>query len=259
MTSITLTRFNVNPRSYSYQDSYRACLDATAGANCHSIQSYMNGLMSQMQNHPGEPAAWSFSEWTRGNNTAEYWQAATAIVLEYRIKGDAAEIGLALHDRAVALGYAHIIMDSLSRQGDRTATIVFPLTERVTKEQYARLASILMEELGQYRAASGNMAFTHLIHVDHLCDQLFVSGAVIAPKAKIKETEKAYQNMDPRRFEAGGPAAAAHLVAPILTSHDGMFEWAPNAADKAQMDANTLLASIGVDLTAYGQLLPNNH
>ncbi|MEG8219250.1 hypothetical protein OSJ57_01285 [Sphingomonas sp. HH69] len=99
------------------------------------------------------------------------------------------------------------------------------------------------------------MAFTHLIHVDHLCDQLLVPGAVIAPKAKIKETEKAYQNMDPRRFEAGGPAAAVHLVAPILTSHDGMFEWTPNASEKAQMDANALLASICVDLTAHGKLL----
>jgi len=258
MTAITLTRFIVNPRSYAYSDSYKACLDSTAGDNCHSIQLYMDGLMHQMQMHHDEPTAWSFSEWRRGNNTSEYWLRATAVVLEYRGK-DLAQVTTELNAKATNLGYAHILMDSLTRNGEQTISIVFPLTEAIDKKQYARLASVLMEELGQYRAADGNMACTHLIHIDARCEQAFIPGAVIAPRAKIKETEAAYQNMDPKRFEAGGSAAGVHLVAPITTSHDGMFEWTPNAAEKAQIDANALLASIGVDLTSYGQLLTDNH
>ncbi|BBF70107.1 hypothetical protein [Sphingomonas bisphenolicum] len=206
--------------------------------------------MKQMANFTNEPAAWSFSEWKNlkaTNNTSEYWLAATAIVLEYRSK-DLAQIGETLHEKASALGYAHILMDSLSRKGERTATIVFPLTERVNKEQYARLAKVLMSELNVFHAADGNCAMTHLIHVDETCQQAVVDGAVIVPRAKIKETERLYQNMDPNYFCAGGPAAAVHIAPPVVTSHDGMFEWAPSGVEKAQMTADAVLASIGVSL-----------
>lgn len=252
MTPITLTRFNVKPRSYGFQDTYRACLKSTPQASCHGIQSYMDGLMTQMNTYVDEPTAWSFSEWRPAkstNNTLEYWQAGTAIVLEYRGTDQPATVAAELHAKANALGYAHILMDSLSRKGATTITIVFPLTESVSKEQYARLASVLMEELGQYRAAAGNMACTHLIHVDRTCGQVICDGAVIAPRAKIKETEKAYQNMDCKRFEAAGAYASAQLAAPTMTSHDGLFEWKPSPAEAAQLNADALLASIGVQLT----------
>ncbi|QSR15762.1 hypothetical protein [Novosphingobium sp. KA1] len=260
MISITLTRFYANPRSYSYADTYKACLDPNAGYNCAGIQSYMTGLIRQMANHAGEPVAWSFSEW-RGtkatNNTKEYWQTATAIVLEYRTKDNGAEIALALHTKATDLGYAHIIMDSLSRKGEPSITVVFPLTESVNAEQYARLAAVLSEELGVYNAAEGNMAPTHLIHVDGRCSQYVADGAVIAPRGKIKETQHLYQSMDPRRFEARSAPAALHLEKPVVTSEDGLFEWPETDAEAIIRRCNEQIGGRAekADLTPYGQLL----
>ncbi len=250
MTNITLTRFDCNPRSYSRNDhGYRACWNPDTDGNCHNIATYMSGLIQQMGKFDGEPLAWSFSDWKGpkgGNNSLDHWQAATAVVLEYRTK-DAAQTVSDLYDKATALGYAFIIMESLNRNSELTITIIFPLTESVNKDQYARLASVLSEELGQYRAEPGNMAVTHLIHVDKGCQLHQAHGAVIAPRQKIKDTEKLYQNFDPKRFEASSAKAAVHLVEPIVT-HDGLFEWAPTAQDQAQRTADELLASIGVKL-----------
>ena len=248
MTPITLSRFNVNPRSYSLQDTYKACWKTEAEDNCPGIGTYLDGLLRQMSKFNDEPAAWSFSEWKGkgSNNTADNWLGSTAIVLEYRGK-DLSQVAADLHTRARELGYAFLIMDSLSRKGEKTITIIFPLTERINKDQYARLASVLSEELGQYRAAEGNMACSHLIHVDKDCSLAAIEGAVIAPRQKIKETEKMWQSMDPRRFEAGGPAAAVHLSAPVVT-HDGMFVWTDTPEEKAAKTADELLRSIGVSL-----------
>lgn len=254
MIPITLTRFYTNPRSYGFADIYRACWKSTDDEACHTIEGYMTGLMKHMGQFTDSPTAWSFSEWRTlksANNSMEFWLSATAIVLEYRGK-DTGQVALDLYNRASDLGYAHILLDSLSRTGEKTVTIVFPLTECVNKDQYARLAAVLSEELGQYRAAKGNMAPTHLIHVDAKCRQAVVDGVVIAPKAKIKQTEKLYQNMDPKRFEAGGPAAGAQVAAPTVTSHEGLFEWTPSDAEQASINAEQLLRSIGADLTPDG-------
>lgn len=232
MTSITLSRFYVNPLSYRYVDGYVACLDPNAGTNCPGIDGYMAGLAAQMSRYTDEPRAWSFGQWTRGNNEAKNWICGTAIALEYRIVGGNLDIVDRLHDRAEALGYAHLLLDSLTRAGKPTITIVFPLTDTVNEKQYARLAAVLMEELSVYGSASGNMAATHLIHRDAASGHLIFDGAVIAPAAKIKETEKLYQNMDCRRFEGGGPAAGVHLIEPIRT-HEDLFEW--SAADAAMI------------------------
>lgn len=249
MTPITLTRFDMNPRSYSFFDAYRACWKSSDTDSCHSVAKYMTGLIQQMKRYTTEPAAWSFSEWRNTkatNNTLEYWQSATAIVLEYRGK-DHSQVATDLYEKAQSLGYAFILMDSLSRKGEQTVTIIFPLSEAVNKEQYARLASVLSEELGQYRAAEGNMAATHLIHVDERCSLHMEDGAILAPRQKIKETEKLYQTMDPKRFEAAGPFAGVQIAEPVIT-HGGLFEWAETAQDKAQRTADELLASIGVKL-----------
>ena len=244
MTKITLTRFNVGPRSYSKQDSYVACWKSNPDQNCPSIDGYLNGLIKQMQKFTDEPAAWSFSEWKGkgSNNTLDNWMAATAVVLEYRGK-DLSQVAADLHTRANELGYAHIIMDSLSRKGEQTIAIIFPITESINKDQYARLASVLSEELGQYRAAEGNMAVSHLVHVDARCSVAAIDGAVIAPKAKIKETAKLYQSMDPRRFEASSAKAGAQIAEPVFTN-DGLFEFPATPAESA----DALLRSIGVVL-----------
>ncbi|WP_168708727.1 hypothetical protein [Sphingobium sp. PAMC28499] len=251
MTKITLTRFNVSPRSYSYQDCYRACFDPNAGENCPGILGYMDGLIQLMGKFTAEPAAWSFGEWKgskAANNHAEFWLSASAIGLEYRGK-DLSAKAAALHEKAEALGYAHIIFDSMTRKGEDTVTIVFPLTEAINEGQYARLAKVLMSELDEYLAADGNCAMTHLFHVHERTAVQRFDGAVIAPKAKIKETAKLYQSMDPNQYCAGGKRAVPHLVEPTYTSHDGLFEWAPSEAEKAQRTADELLASIGVKLS----------
>ncbi|GGO89933.1 hypothetical protein GCM10011329_01060 [Stakelama pacifica] len=64
-----------------------------------------------------------------------------------------------------------------------------------------------------------------------------------------------YQNMDPKRFEASGPAAGIQIAQPTITSHDGMFEWSTSESERAAMNADQLLESIGADLTPYGVLL----
>ena len=244
MYNITLTRFNVNPFSYSYADQYRGCWKSTNG-DCHGIDGYMDGLIKQMARHTDEPAAWSFSEWKprkATNNKAENWLRATAVILEYNTKNDAAEVAVALHDKATSLGYAHILMYSKSRNGDATTTIIFPLAEAIDDKQYARLASVLMEELGQYRAASGNMAMTHLIHVDETCSFVAADGAVIAPAPKIKDTFKLYQSMDCKRFEASSAKAGVQLVAPMVTSSDGLFEFPETAAERILRQAGLPLS-----------------
>ena len=241
MTPLTITRFNVGPRAYSKQDVYKACWKTEPEDNCHGIDGYLNGLLKQMAHFPDEPAAWSFSEWKgKGcNNHKENWLSASAVVLEYRGK-DLAQVAADLNTRAKSIGYAHLLLDSLSRKGEKTITIIFPLTENVNKDQYARLAAVLSEELGQYRAAEGNMAVSHLIHMDKDCAIHLEEGAVIAPRQKIKETEKLYQSMDPRRFEAGGPSAGAQIAEPCVT-HDGLFDWG------TPKDADELLRSLGAD------------
>lgn len=243
MYDITLTRFNVNPRSYSKQDHYKACWKTCESDNCPTIGSHIKGLFKQLARFPDEPAAWSFSEWKgRGsNNTLDNWIAATAVVLEYR-GSDLSQVAADLNTRAEKLGYAHLIMDSLTRKGDKSITIIFPLTDAVNKDQYARLAAVLSEELGQYSAVEGNMAASHLIHVDQHCAVAVIEGAVISPKAKIKETEKLYQQFDPRRFEAKSAKAGAQIAAPVVT-HDGLFEWTSTPAE----EADALLARLGVN------------
>jgi len=248
MTPITLTRFNVNPRSYTKQDSYQACWHTDDDDNCPGIGAYLSGLITQMSKFHDEPAAWSFSSWKNlknTNNTLDNWISASAIVLEYRAK-DPAKVAANLYTKAVQYGYAHILMESMNRKGETTVSIIFPLAENVNKDQYARLAAVLSEELGQYRAAEGNMAVSHLIHVDKNCAAFCIEGAVIAPRQKIKETEKLYQNMDPHRFTASGPQDAVHVGAPIVT-HDGLFEWAETEQEKAQRRTAELMSSMGLD------------
>lgn len=250
MTTLALTRFHVGPRSYSRADAFLACWKADTD-NCHDIASYMDGLTKQMQKFPDEPQAWSFGQWKSvkaANNHAEYWLNATAIGLEYRGK-DLAAKAKALHEKAEALGYAHVLFDTMTRKGEATVTIMFPLTESINEGQYARLAKVLMSELDEYLAADGNCAMTHLFHVHAGTAVHRFDGAVIAPKAKIKETAKLYQSMDANQFCAGGKRAIPHIVEPTFTSHDGLFEWAASPVEKAQQTADQLLASIGVKLS----------
>lgn len=251
MIQLTLTRFHVTQRGYSRCDAYKACWKTLPDDNCHPIAGYMAGAIELMKTQDDQPQAWSFGNWksTKNvNNHKDNWIEATAIGLEYHGK-DLAAKAQALHDAAEALGYAHAIFDTMSRKGDASVTIMFPLSEAINEGQYARLAKVLMCEINEYRAADGNCAMTHLFHIHPETTIMAYEGAVLAPKAKIKETRDLYQSKDPNEFCVGGKRAIPHLVDPIITSHDGLFSWATTPAEKAQqLEADLLLKSIGVHL-----------
>lgn len=228
MANISLTQFDVTKRGYRWAFAYKA----STGIG-HSITDYMAGLIGIIKAYPDSPRAWSFCEWKRGDNHKENLLHATAIVLEYKVRPGTYEDRLSdLNARVERLGYRYIILDSESRTGKQTISFVFPLTESIDAGLYARLAAVLMEEIGAYGAADGNMAATHLIHVNERCDQKMFEGAILHPRGKQKETEALYQNFDPCRFEAWGPSAGAQIGQPTVTSHDGLFEWAGKDADQ---------------------------
>jgi hypothetical protein len=251
MIQITLTRFQVTQRGYSRYDVYKACWKTLPDDNCHPITGYMAGAAKLMKTQKNQPQAWSFGNWKSTKNVSNHkdnWNSATAIGLEYRGK-DLAAKAQALHDAADELGYAHAIFNTMTRKGEATISIMFPLTETINEGQYARLAKVLMCELGVYLAADGNCAMTHLFHIHEDAQVIQYEGAVLAPKAKIKETRDLYQSKDPNEFCVGGKRAIPHLVDPIITSHDGLFTWATTPAEKAQqLEADLLLKSIGVHL-----------
>lgn len=250
MTPIDLTRFNVGPRSYTRADAYIGCWKTDPSDNCHPITGYMVGAIDLMKRDSNQPEAWSFGKWKTvkaANNHAEYWLGANAIGLEYRGK-DLAAKAATLHEKADALGYAHCLFDTMTRKGEATVTIMFPLTESINEGQYARLAKVLMSELDEFNAADGNCAMTHLFHVHSGSAVHAYEGAVISPKAKIKETAKMYQNLDPNYYCGAGKRAAPHICMPTFTSHEGLFEWSPTSSEKAQATADELLKSIGVNL-----------
>ncbi|WP_454884016.1 hypothetical protein [Sphingomonas oryzagri] len=230
MTDISLTQFDVTKKGYRWAFAYKAM---TSGFG-HSIMDYMTGLVGIIRNYSDSPRAWSFCEWKRGDNSMTNWLHATAIALEYKVKPGTYEDRLTdLNERVSALGYRYMILDSQTRAGKQTLSFVFPLTETINSDQYARLAAVLMEEIGAYGAAEGNMAATHLVHVHERCAQEMIEGAILHPRSKINETEKLYQVFDPCRFEAWSAAAGAQISMPTVTSHDGLFEW--SAADADQM------------------------
>ncbi|OAH42747.1 hypothetical protein AX777_05785 [Sphingobium yanoikuyae] len=252
-----LTRFNkLKDGDYARADSYVALWDHArhVGGNLdepsYHIASYMYGAIEQMKKFDKEPTAWGFGLYTTAQGTlneADYWLETKTLLLPFHAK-DRAKKRQELHEAAEKLGYAHVIFDTISSKGEPTVSIIVPLTEAINAKQYARLVTVLGFELGHWRAAKGYSAMTHLVHVDQNCVVESYDGAILAPKAKIKETAKMYQNIDKDYFCAAGPRAIPHLVEPTFTSHDGLFEWTPTETEKAIQTADQLLATIGVKL-----------
>ncbi|WP_152528130.1 hypothetical protein [Sphingobium lactosutens] len=249
-----LTRFDRTRVGYSLVDTYHADWNPTShhdnGGQTYDIAGYLFGAVTLMKDRPTEPKAWGFGSYVgkKGSeNTSDNWRETRTIKLEYHTK-DRPQKRRELHEAAERLGYAHCVFDSSDRYGAPTVAIILPLTEAINEGRYARLATVFAFELDHWRAVDGYSSMTHLAHVDQDCVIETFEGAVISPSAKIKETKNLYQNINPKHFCAAGPKAAVHLVEPIFTSHDGLFEWTATATETAQMTADSLLASIGVRL-----------
>lgn len=244
MTTITLSRFDKSTRAYTYVDTYKACLTSYE-TNCPPIQGYMDGLIKQMNKLPDEPCGWTFAQWKAGTNLASNLVAAHAIVLEYALKRDDAEIVQRLHDRATSLGWVHFLIDTEAKSGN-TITVVFPLTSGINQSQYARLASILAEEMDEYGMEHGSLAATHIVNVHRSTTScVFTTGKVLDPEAEIKRTAKMYQRLNARKYEGTRPLSKSTQSEGPLEIQDGLFTWFESPAEKKQREALEIMAQYG--------------
>lgn len=253
MITTTLSRFERSSRAFTYIDNYQACLSAQ-DANCHPIQGYMDGLIRQLRNHPNEPTGWSFATWKAGTNLTSNLKGANAIVLEYAMPSHDTEIINRLRDRAEDMGWAYFLINTETRAGN-TISIVWPLTSSINPQQYARLASIMAERVGEYRLEAGSLAATHIITVHASTLPIVVQGPALDGEAEIKRTAKLYQRLNARKWERHRPAPQSpeerqHDEAGSLEqSDDGLFLWPLSEAERRKRNADELLASLGVALT----------
>lgn len=245
MTPVTLSRFEKSARCYTYVDSYKACLDSS-DHNCHSIQGYMNGLVAQIISHVDEPTGWSFAEWRKGTNLSSNLVGVNAVMLEYAMSRDDTDIINRLHDKAQKLGWAFFLIDTETRSGN-TLTIVFPLTSSINQAQYARLASILAEELDEYGMEHGCLAATHIIQVHRTTTPVVFQGTPMNPEREIKRTAKMYQRLNARKFEGTRPVSL-HVTqsgSEAQAIEDGLFVFFETPAEKTQREALEVMARFG--------------
>ncbi len=245
MTSVSLSRFEKSARCFTLIDNYKACL-SNADENCAPVQGYMDGLIRQLHNHTDEPTGWSFATWRKGTNVASNLVGANAVMLEYALSRDDTEIVQRLHDKARDLGWAHMLIDTETKSGN-TITLVFPLTSQIDQAQYARLASILAEQLDEYRMEHGCLAATHIVQVHRTTSPVVFSGTAMDPVKEIKRTAKMYQRLNARKYEGTRPSGK------LLTQNenapqaieDGLFVFFETPQEKARREAFEVMARYG--------------
>jgi len=248
MTPITLSRFEKSARAFTYVDSYKGCL-SNADDNCAPIGQYMDGLVRQLQNHPEEPTGWSFAIWSRGTNVASNLVGANAIMLEYALPRDDTEIVQRLHDRAAALGWAHLLIDTEAKSGN-TITIVFPLTSHIDPAKFARLASILAEELDEYGMEHGCLAATHIVQVHRSTMSCVFPGTPLDPVKEIKRTAKIYQRLNARKYEGTRPVSKSTTQGDgPLEIQDGLFTWFEKPHERKHREALEVRAQYGFQVS----------
>lgn len=245
MFSVTLSRFVKSDRAFTYTDGYKACLSNSAD-NCHPISTYMEYLIKQMNRLPDEPTGWSFAEWRKGTNVAANLVAAHALMLEYSLPREDTEIVTRLHEKATKLGWAFFMIDTESKRGN-TITVVFPLTSGINQAQYARLASIMAEELDEYGMEHGCLAATHIVQVHRSTLSFVVPGNAFDPMNELKRTAKMYQQLRALKYEGTRPRGK-----PVTQSddapqaiEDGLFCWFETPAEKRQREALEIMAQYG--------------
>lgn len=244
METITLTRFEKSTRAFTAIDSYKACL-CNENDNCHPIGTYMDGLIRQLRNHADEPTGWSFADWRKGTNIASNLIGANAIMLEYARTRDDAEIVTRLHDKAKELGWSFFLIETETKGGN-TITVVWPMTSTINQAQYARLASILAEEMDEYGMEHGCLAATHIVQVHRSSLCVVVAGKTLNPEAEIKRTANLYQRLNARKYEGTRPVTKFTQAddAP-LAIEDGLFCWFETKEEKTQREAFEVMTRFG--------------
>ncbi|MGW8278902.1 hypothetical protein ACWGK7_05340 [Sphingomonas aurantiaca] len=159
---------------------------------------------------------------------------------------DDTEIVQRLHDRAEDLGWAHFLIDTEAKSGN-TITIVFPLTSAIDQAQYARLASILAEQLDEYRMEHGCLAATHIVQVHRTTSPVVFTGTAMDPLKEIKRTAKMYQRLNARKYEGTRPSGKLLTQSEDAPQaiEDGLFVFFETPQEKTQREALEVMARYG--------------
>lgn len=220
---LTLTRMNKTRTGYTKRDE-RELSASPAGAD------ELNLLIQDFKQATRPAKAWNFSVFEDGEMSGATWTKSTALVLDYaatsNLAASIAQVSTAM-DRT-QLG--HFLINGEDRYGAQTIAVVIPLTEHVSRERYARLVYVLLEELKATGLAlylvKGTSAMSHQIHPCLISEAVWHPGPALNPTAKIRATKNAAQNMDRDRFTVGARAAEVQLDRPLLTAcDDDLFQW----------------------------------
>jgi hypothetical protein len=192
-------------------------------------QDELNLLIQDFKGNQCAPRAWSFGEFEDGEMRGSTWRRSTALVLDYVADEDVAGSVAKIADAMDKTQLGHFLIDACDRYKVRTIAVVIPLAEHVSKDRYARLVYVLLEELRakglSLHLVKGTSAMTHQIHLHPNSEAAWRPGQTLNPTAKIKATALAAQNMDRDRFTIG-QAARAQIEKPVLTATgDDLFQW----------------------------------
>ncbi|NVD44834.1 hypothetical protein [Qipengyuania atrilutea] len=219
----TLTRFNQHRDGYTKRDEHQI-------GQGHSGADDINLLVQDFNASKRPAKALSFGIYEDGEMNGATWRKSSAIILDYRIDArhlveEVAHISAA----ADRLQVGYWLLDCQERYGQRTLAVIIPLHETVSKDRYARLVYVLLEEMKAHGCrrftAKGTSAMTHQVHLHAASDCAWVDGPALNATQKIKATKHAAQNFERDRFTIGAQAAAVQLEKPPLTAcDDGLFE-----------------------------------
>jgi hypothetical protein len=222
MSTINLTRFAKTAGGYKRIDTFAL----------ESGETLATALTETAQLAAAEPIkqAWSFSHFNAGRMSGETWKYASAIILEYHLNTKAStsheERVQEVIGAAERVNLAYYLLDTQTRYGERTLTLVFPLSDSINAARYSRLASVLATQLDIYEASAGIQSHTHLIHLHEGTTVAYRDGLCINPDSFIHLTKDEAQTIDPLQFERLRPAVAAQLEAPTWTAcEEGLFSW----------------------------------
>ncbi len=224
MTNLTITRFNITPSGYSRNDT----LDCPHGPNFVEL---LDACVEQIPTS-NKATAWSFGKFQAGamSGKSAVEGSSSCLVLEYKNTGKTPEevadwvneIRSAADDR----GFGYYLINTMTRTRQHTLSVVFPLNTPVNEKRYARLVTVLAEQMGVGKATSGIASYTHLIHVHENTGIEYVAGPLISPDFYIKMTKHLAQNIDPTQFEKARSRADVHLDRPTFTTDEaGLFDW----------------------------------
>lgn len=220
--TITLTRFNQTRSGYSKRDEHQIGIGVRGADD-------INLLIKDFKEAKRPAKALSFGIYEDGEMSGATWRQSTAVILDYRVGKDVAASATEISLAADKLGVGYFLLDCQERSGQRTIAVIIPLKDKISRERYARLVYVLLEEMKangcRHFTAKGTSAMTHQVHLHSMSEAAWIDGPALSPSAKIKATRNAAQDMERDRFTVGSKAALAQLTPPTLTAcDDGLFQ-----------------------------------